>query len=417
MVMRYVLRHIRRAALKSILCFLLAAALIGAFGQFTVVVKQSGETVEDMYSKLEVDATVVSADGAGGGVLPFDALHGLLDTGFAESFYASASAFFYWVNTNGGDSSDRFYAESYVLHAANDPKRVGLESIEYAPGYDGGVFSGEGESVCFVSRRASELYGISLGSTVLLTGVMPAARDGISEEDLGAPLTVAGIYDKETVETEFSSTLGDVYMPLWTLERISGRLYAGGTPQPLRADFCTFHVKNELLRDDRAYRDAPLAVLEGSPDPEAKGCTLRFTDEELQKVIRPLESNTRTLRMLIPVIAALAAVIGAAIPALVVIQSSKDAALLRVLGMSCAKVRLVLTLEQVMLSLLGLLAGAAVLALVHGSGFGAGAGDVSPASLTASLAAAYFALAAAASLAGSIVVTARKPLELLQTKE
>jgi ABC-type antimicrobial peptide transport system permease subunit len=127
-----------------------------------------------------------------------------------------------------------------------------------------------------------------------------------------------------------------------------------------------------------------------------------------------LENLINTLRLLgalYPIAVAAALLIGGFLCALVIFQSSKEAAIMRVLGTTKRKTRAILSLEQVLLSGVGLLVGACGLLIYNGSGIAAASGDMV---LFAGL---YFALIAAAAIVSSVAATRKNVLELLQTKE
>ena len=404
MIVRYVFRHLRRSPLKSLLCLLLAGALIAALGQFIVVVQQAHETVDEMYADLEVDALLAGVNGTMGEGMPLSVLQQLLDTDFSESFYATASCPFYWVNESGiVDPSDTFYMVEHRLIGTNEPKRYTETDITFLDGYDEYVFAESREYICVLNRSTLNKLMLEIGDEVQFSGRPAGTMPGQIQE--GIPFKVVGVYDS----TSYNS---NAILPLWTLEDVQGVMAYGA-----RLTYAEFRVRNDLLRDDDAYRSRPTSVLENSSDSEISHYTLRYLDDELRNVVRPLESNANTLRLLLPIITAVVLIIGAAIPALVVVQTSKDAAMMRVLGMTKTKVRAILTLEQALLCLAGLAIGITALTLVHGETL---AGDKLGASvhvILLGLAAGHLALAVAASLVSSVVVSARKPLELLQAKE
>jgi ABC-type antimicrobial peptide transport system permease subunit len=124
-----------------------------------------------------------------------------------------------------------------------------------------------------------------------------------------------------------------------------------------------------------------------------------------------LVSTSELLGALYPIAVAAALLIGGFLCALVIFQSAKEAAIMRVQGTTKRKTRAILALEQALLSVVGLLVGACWLALYNGSGMAAASADMV---LFAGL---YFALIAAAAIVSSVAATRKNVLELLQTKE
>lgn len=408
MILRYILRHIPRALMKSLLSLMLAAALIAALGQFIVIVDDANARVDKLYGEIEVKAVVVAKDGTRGGGIPYYALYDLLADEFADSYYATAAASFHWLGTAAMMSDptyefrvdrDNFYTTPYSLVGTNDPLRTAGSPIEFLDGYDADGFARSAEYICLVERRACAEQNIALGDEVLLSGLSPGDRRMVlGDVKTGVAFKVVGIYDCMRMFP------GDIILPLTVLDRAQSDLFFTAAPE---VNFCEFRVKNELLRNESVYRSAPTATLESA----APDFTLRYLDDALRNTVRPLESNANTLRLLLPIIAVVVLLIGAAIPGLIVLQSAKDAAIMRVLGMSKAKVRAILVVEQMTLCAIGLATGVTVLCAAHGAERLVGL------PVLMICVAGYAALAAAVCAAGSVAVSARKPLELLQTRE
>ncbi len=408
MTIRYIFRHIPRALLKSLLSLLLAAALIAALGQFIVIVDDAGARVDRLYSEIEVKAVVVAKDGTRGGGIPYYALYDLLADDFSDSFYATSGASFHWVGTDEiindpiydlRAESDPFLTTPYSLLGTNDPLRTIGSPVDFLEGYGEDSFAQSDEYICLAERRICMERNIELGDEVLLSGLSPSERMMVlNDSKAGVTFKVVGIYDCMRMLP------GDLILPLTTLDRTQGDLFLTTAPE---VSFCEFRVKNELLRNENVYRHTPTATIESS----APDFTLRFLDDELRNTVRPIESNANTLRLLLPIIAVVVLLIGAAIPGLIILQSAKDAAIMRVLGASKTKVRVILVIEQMLLCVIGLAIGFVALSVVHG------VERIMQLPLVIICVAGYAVLTAIACTVGSIVVSGRKPLELLQTKE
>jgi ABC-type antimicrobial peptide transport system permease subunit len=127
-----------------------------------------------------------------------------------------------------------------------------------------------------------------------------------------------------------------------------------------------------------------------------------------------LENILNTLSLLdalYPIVIAAALLIGGFLCALVIFQSSKEAAIMRVLGTTKRKTRAILSLEQILLSAVGLIVGACGLFVYNGVGMAAASADM------ALFAALYFAVITAAAFISSAAATRKNALELLQTRE
>ena len=124
---------------------------------------------------------------------------------------------------------------------------------------------------------------------------------------------------------------------------------------------------------------------------------------KLDSVIRTSE----ILRSLYPAAVAAALIIGAFLCALIIFQTSTEAAIMRVLGTTKKKTAAILTAEQCILALSGIILGILIMAVINGG--------VSAQSLIFS--GAYFAVILLGSAISSVLVTRRNILDLLQTKE
>lgn len=410
LILRYVFCHLHRALAKTLLCLLLALALLVALGQFVVVVEQTHETVNEMYSNLEIYAVTEKRDGTRGSGITYQALRGLLDTGFSESFYAVGKGQFYWVEPASEDvDNDTFYSMPHNMFATNDVSRFIDSKIQYLTGYDTYTFAESKEFICIISDTMSMRMGYAIGDKIMLSSMDFNSRKAMSRQMReGVPFKVVGTYSA-------TNSSEDIIVPLWTLEAAQGSFYIFGE-RPLVTS-SEFLVRDECLRDDDAYRAAPLAVFNSLSGSSMDGYTLRFTDDELRHVVRPLEANANVLSLLLPMVAVIVVLIAAAISFLMVIHTSKDAALLRVLGMNKIHVRIALTLEQSLISFAGLVVGTSVLMFIHGTVLSGDALGIPVRTIILVAAIIQLMVTAVASGAGSIVITARKPLELLQAKE
>lgn len=392
--------------MRSLLSLLLAAALTASLGQFIAIVRSNRALVDEMYDTAEVYASPANRSGVVVTNIPFGAVDLLLSADFSSGFYGESTGQCYWVTPSLEDGAASLYATT-------DPELFGRAAgLTYAEGYDADVFAASRDNVCFLSEAALDRFGLKLGDEVNLSGADESLRriyvniygDAFVE---GARFTVVG---------SFRTGLGDydVLMPWGTIKRLYDRFYPGvgdgdGTVQTA----VQFRVRNDLLRDERAYRDLPNELLATSSSQRISTLTLRVFDDEVQNVIKPLEENTDLLELLLPFVGAAVVAIGAAIPGLVILQSSKEAATMRALGTTRRRVIAMLVCEQMLLTLAGLTLGVFGLFAAHGFRHEA----------AANLAGAYgyFAacalLSAAVCIAASAFVSAGSALKLLQSGE
>lgn len=136
---------------------------------------------------------------------------------------------------------------------------------------------------------------------------------------------------------------------------------------------------------------------------------LRFQiwDVELRQNIQPLEKNLQIIRVLLPVTYAAAALISAGLAVFLSFLQLKNAAILRVLGVSRRNTARVLVLSGMLAVITGCLVGVIATAVLTPEG-------IVGSQLGVAL---YLAGSLIRAVLGAVLVTRQRPLELLQTKE
>ena len=120
-------------------------------------------------------------------------------------------------------------------------------------------------------------------------------------------------------------------------------------------------------------------------------------------------NNIRLMDMLYPIVVAAILVIGAFLCGLLIVQTSKDIAIMRVLGTSKRRVRLIMIAEHAIVCLVGIIAAFAVAYLRKAS-----ISVINDVSIVCCM---YFAAILLASIVASAMASRKNVLELLQTKE
>jgi len=134
---------------------------------------------------------------------------------------------------------------------------------------------------------------------------------------------------------------------------------------------------------------------------------LTIWDEQLHRIIEPMERNLSFLKIIYPVAVAVFSLIGLALNFLILILRAKEAAIMRVLGCTKNKVRIIFTTEHLLLCIMGTISGLIITASLHGG--------VSISTLINILI--YLVSCIAGTISASYSVTNKVPLELLQVKE
>ena len=395
-VVQYVWKHIRRATAKSALTALLALLMVAAVGQFALM-KQS---YTDLIENTEI--VIRFAGGARLSILPK-----ILESGYVRDPYYDVSTY---VDFNDSGTA---------LVVTNNMRRFTGEeiSVTYADGYDE-ASAGEIGEIVFVGKDLAEARDIKPGDTVTLRPPFMFQRalaqrfylyadeyPDLSEEEVReiASKDIAEILanrtDIFTVAGVFASATGDY----------DSIAFAPGSLESytLLAIQSVLNV-SEYTLDDNMLADE---FIDFSRDyiPGVAAERVSFV-MDTSKLKNP-ENILNIMETLKPILIAAALLIGAFLCVLVVLQSSKEAAIMRVLGTRKSTTNAALTLEQALLSFAGIAAGGCGLFAYRRQALAAVSGEI------ALFGALYFAVVFAAAAAAAYFVTRREVLALLQTKE
>ena len=137
--------------------------------------------------------------------------------------------------------------------------------------------------------------------------------------------------------------------------------------------------------------------------------TFTLWDEELLEVVQQLEQNLSLLQLFYPIVLVVSLLIGIGLSLLLMFQNMKDAAVMRMLGLTKAQVRSRLIGEQMLIVGMGLLLGAGGLIFIMGG--------INVDIRTILYIFFYFVAVLIGSTLGAVTISNREPLELLQVKE
>ena len=371
---KYILRNIRRAWLKSVLTVFVAGILFGAAGQFAVVRHQARILFDTMPITLSMRG-MVYAELLNKQLLPSELV--LTDTGYKETV-----GFTFWTGP------DRFrYIGDTIWVGGKQATLVVTSDIERYYGVPVEIEHTEGRQYtswshypAAMSSSLMDALGISLGDPVY---VFHGAGDSWYDADLE-------IMTRVTTNSE----IGDytVFFPPESLVRRQLLLDHYTYAEYLVADNYRISELRELL----ARYMMPL------------GITCTINTEELDRV----KSNLVLYDMFFPMVATALTLIGGLLPAMMILSVSKDASLLRALGTTKKRTRFILLSGQLILCFSGLILGFAVLMLYNGRELLEGISEILQQYVI--LCSISYVIAA---VICAILVTRRNVLELLQTKE
>ena len=179
-----------------------------------------------------------------------------------------------------------------------------------------------------------------------------------------------------------------------------------GRPLLLTATFTIDPTRNRELEQ---FREETRIVLQENTAGRIGNIplVLILEDAVIDTVILPLEQNLTLLRVLFPIAIGVAFLLGLGLSLLVLLQNAKNAAIMRVLGKTKMATRFMLSIEQLIVCIVG--AGIGLVAL-----FLSGA----VVSLTLFVLAGIYLLGAfIGTIVGAFVISAKAPLALLQVRE
>ncbi len=393
-ILRYILRHMRRAGWKTVLSILIAGIMLAAIGQFKVVHRSYESLCEN---------TVVTARFVGG--LPVSSGRGLMNSGYAKNLYYGVSI---PSETNGLQID---------VALTNNINRYTNEKadIDFAPGYDDSCISEPGNTV-IIGNELMEMYSLKPGDSVHL--ISEAMKESLwtqayfeySKKHLYSPT--------EPDQTEINS----IYQELFT-QSLEEYTIAGVVTTPSGNYSDTIFMPGSKDIDSAFGPSLPADLIEITLSDYMRLDELKSFGERIVKAspeisfvldTEKLEAPLNTLNILTklyPTAVAAALVIGAFLCCLILLQSSKEASIMRVLGTTKGKTRAIMLWEQIFLCIIGLILGLAGLVIYNRGNILTVMGQLGI------FAAAYLAVIVLVSLVTSTLIMRKDLLTLLQTKE
>lgn len=414
---RYVIHHGLRSRFKSILTLVIALGFMLTSGWIRQTIQRSQTEIDRLYDTTVIEADIIKADPAaqpmtgsyptGSGFVYLNTVISVQNSGAVIGSALEAETVWPRIQAAGTGNGPTGVV---TAHAYDGPETLiaGLAepgSLTFAPGWDISIFEKEwtlaeiqssGIPIVFPSETLEETH-LKVGDRVKVSEYSGTSYPGIvvGQYSGGRAVMVNGV--KMNIMGGYPALV-----PLSVIEAMNR-----SKTKFTAAHFILDPTKNRELAQFSAEMDQVVKA------PNAGTCELRFViwDEQLRVVVVQLEKNISILQVLYPIVMAVSVLIGAGLCFLLLLQTAKEAAVMRVLGITQTAVRLALISEPLFLSILGVILGLGLSAIVWMSPGVALSGE--------SLAAAgmYLAGALAGLSAGAILVTNNKPIELLQVKE
>lgn len=378
-VIHYIMRHMWRTGWKTILPIILAVLLPGAMGVFVIMQL----SYKDLFDNIEIKSyiTNISSDSA---ILGEDSEM------IRDPYYLGG----FNVLCNGVMNS---------MIVTNDLERYaqGEVKVKYAEGYDSLILSRD-KTQCVLGSELAEIFGVVPGDEITLLGIerwnillLNYEGDDLEKQfnQSSVKYTVVAV-----VSTKDNSVINrSVIAPAG---RNTEKVYGGA----FTMEFGEFVLAdNEMAEEMRML----IETLVTRSLRYSQFATYTMDTTELDNLIRIMN----LLEILFPIVVAASVSIGFVAPGLIILQSSKEAAILRILGTSKLRTRCMQALEQIFLYAIGLVIATVGLIVYNQELF------LRAAKTLAFCGGLYLLSCTIAALLASVMVTRRRTLELLQTKE
>lgn len=383
-VTAYVLHHMRRSIWKSAVSLALTAVLVSGVGMLAL----SRVAYQDAFYEIDVNAAAL--DFVSSNIVE------LSKSDLVQNLYCYDT---FGVRTNGQKLNTRMvFTNDLGRYLTDDHIKY---TAVYADGYDISALD-DTKPVCMVGEALAAMLGISPGDEVaLLSDSRYAALASVYEEE-GEAMTAA---EREAVMYKVIGIIesADETAGTGIFAGINGPMEdVYSQPFPFGYCECTL-VDNEKL-DELSLLLMNLKNTDGKYSPMASF----YIDSEAFEDILRVRS---LLEALFPIAVMAALLIGLTGYGLVILQSAKEAAFLRILGVTKKRARCMLTLEQVLLCMIGIVLVAGGLALYDPGIFARSAQTIA---ICYTL---YFMGCLCGASAAAVQVTRHRVLELLQVKE
>jgi len=414
--MRYIYRHIVRAPAKSLLGAVVALV-------FTLTLGFMQNTAANIRAEIDriFDETIVNVEirpdedfrrsmRVAGDVVSISVLRDISGLGIMSAMYleGSSTAFVAGLSDSPFAVLDEPGGQD-ILVAVNDLRHLtdynrgflGRDDpfnmeVQFAPGFseDNFVFSENSAIPIVISRALAQNHGLAPGDYAHIVYYRPALFQ--RGDWRYSPAFVLGIHDGIGLPNIVRE---GAVIPLPALEAMLHD-HTGFITFKFSIDPAFNRDLADIIEHIDGYLRSPIARY-----PRHERLRADIWDQELRFSVAPLTQHVALLELLMPVIVAVSAVIGAGFATLTMLQNAKNAAVMRVLGISKLKVRIALWSGQMIIYACGGFAGL-LLTLALGLR-----------TELVSVVVPYLGGALVGAIAGAILVTNRAPLNMLQVKE
>ena len=410
---RFITRHILRNKAKTTLTILVAAVFVFFLGFLEMSIANMEDEVDWLYLNTFVNAEIrynpLDDPSAGSNRIISDFIPRTL----VEDMFAQNLVHTYYLETGHANAAiggidARLFGVDALQHFTQNPDGFvgrpvfglfaggGNMAINFAPGFDYHDFKYDNQAPqspipIVIPPNLSGYF--ALGELVSITYSTPAYPE--AQNSLQAQ--IIGIHDNGNLAADM---MGAIIMPSHALQTMLG--------PHLGYRVFRFTI-NPIFNREFNYATEKIEQLLSQPRPpwDTREKTLFVMSQELRLVVEPMAQNLDLLRLLHPIAIIVAAIISLTLAAIVLLQSTKNAAIMRALGITKSQTAISLSLEYLISAIIGTMIGIAAAMMVRGY-FNA---DAMVAALP------YFLGAAVGAVGGAVYIAGRPPLELLQVRE
>lgn len=399
--------YLWRSKGSSVVMITVVVIFLLTLGRILQSIRQTGENIENLYENISVEVEIMQESGGLNkypSYISGNTVDAVLDTGFAKESHLAAQAIGAFLDDpeNGKSVSSFTLCGVNTAEVLENKKAPGIVTYNSVTGE--AIKEGR---IVYLSDWNESMFDVHYDETDEVPIIISNAMMKNFEKELGDTLQLRIGAEKRTalIVGSYSGTFTNfdvergsaVILPLECLKSLDkSRLYYSN------AEFLLDSSKNRELSDFREI----ITRLARNDATSKTSITFRIWDEELRMTAEPMKKNLTLMKMLYPIAQIVAMLAGGMVSLLLLLQSAKRAAILRVLGIPAKTVRKMLAAEQFILGLIGTVAGILLCVIL-------GKWNIE---LLFSIGLYLFGLVIG-TVIGCILVTNKKPLELLQVKE
>jgi len=409
--LRHSIRLIFRTPIKTALALLLALIFVFSLGWLHNTIEFTEAEIERLWATTIIDAEILvdyEIDPDGGWIGSFispDSWNAIAFSGFLyEAYLESPSWYSDWDSDNESYEHFSFIGVSHLEGLIDENTRTPIDEqfgilcdnmeIEFLPGFCS-------ENFVYIPGEPAPV-------------IIPRSMEYPRLEFSFGEMQIIGVFDGGLMRA--IGRFGDVYILPFEHHRaiFSGAWpYYGewsmGTYYPV-IDTARFTINPARNREIDRFRELVQPTLSDNSFDNwwySPALLLDINDDVIHSVIMPMEDNLSLLRVLYPIAIGVAFLLAFGLSLLTMLQSAKNAAIMRVLGKPRAVSQFMLCAEQIMVCVAGILLGLLTLFIIMATV------SVTP----LALAGVYLGGAIIGSVIGVFVISMRPPLDLLQVRE